>query len=476
MVPDLESTSWFIKLWMKTGRIGSRALGRARSLLRGSVLSEIWFVLILGLLVRASLWFYTSQADLSTFAEISQAFAYGYKPYSTLNIYPPGWNLTLDLIGRTVSAWIPPGRFLGGTSLAGSIGSLGIEPAAIVSPQYAIAEKSMLACFDVISGLLIVALARGLKIGTVSSKTLFALWFLNPLVITVSAVQGNYDVISTTTVLLALYLVSHRSWVSAGAATAIGGLFSIYPFFLLPLFFAFAIRSRAHQPLWKPPVYMSTGVGVALVATLWPPGVLTSFITDLTTGPNVGLNLAGFWVWSVLALPGFSLFRPELAYYSLLIVITCAIVTAASLLAIAASFLMGQSEPNVKLLMPYVGFSIIMGYTILPITQPQNILWILPFALFLAIEQRTATPIAVGLSILPSIFLWVGLGGALYLAQGFAVYTSILSPSVVSRSVTSAVSLQFIWFPLTEVLTFVVLILLADRFAWSIKREVNRAG
>lgn len=450
---------------------------KARRLVAESPLPEIWVVLLIGMLIRGSLWIYSSQADLSTFASISQALTYGYKPYSTLNIYPPGWNLFLGLVGRLVSLVVSPGQFLGGTGLASSLEPVGlIEPSAIVAPQYSVIEKSALALFDVASGLLLVTLARDLKIGGLRARTIFAAWFLNPLVITVSAVQGNYDVISVTLVLAALYLAANRSWLFSGIALSIGGLFSLYPFFLLPLVAAYAIRSQARPKRWRPPIWLGLGVGAALGVVLWPPLMFSSFVTDLTTGPNVGLAPGGFWFWSVMTLPGFSQFGPELSQFSALVVVTCAVVTVSVLLGIVGSFLLGRSAGTPKILFPYVGLSVIMTYTLLPITQPQNLLWVLPFALFLAVEQRTVRLMFMLLSILPVIFFWIGLGGPLYLLQGLAVYTSVLPQSTVVRSVLMFTKLHYIWFPVTEVPTFAVLVLLADKLAWKTRTEAGHVG
>lgn len=446
------------------------AYSRLASTIRDSVLPSVLPILVFGLLIRAVLWIYSSQADLSTFAGISQSAAYGYRPYVDLNIYPPGWNLILALIGRLVSVGIPPGNFLAGTSLASSLAYTGLEPTAIVVPAYAVVEKAFLSVFDVISGLTIVAIAKDLRVQRIAPRTIFALWFLNPLVITVSAVHGNYDVVSTTFVLLAVYLCIRRDWLYSGIALSLGAILSLYPVFLAPILLALActVDKDSVRTLWKRVAMLAGGLSVPLALVLWPPQLLSKFYTGIFTGPSVGLNPGGFWIWSTVSLPGFGGWRQYVLDNSAVVVLVCAVVTVSCIFALACHVLIRRPGVSSSSILAYFGLAVIVSYTVLPITQPQNIVWVLPYATLLAVENRSLIIFVLAITAFPLAFYWIGLGGPLYLMQGLAVYTHLVKASTVVASVSSYVTYHSVTFPLTQVPAFVALCFIADAFAWKI--------
>lgn len=436
--------------------------------LRRSILPEIAPIIVIGLLVRAVLWVYTSEADLSTFAGISQSLVYGYKPYVYINIYPPGWNVALGLVGRLTALVLSPSNFLGGNSLATQLAPFGSEPTAFAAPQYAVIEKGFLSVFDLISGLVIVAIAKRAGFRRLEDKWVFALWFLNPLVITVSAVHGNYDVVTTTFVLMAAYLCLDRSWFFAAVSLSIGGILSLYPLLLAPLILGYAMITPVPLLAWRRVVHVLSGLCVPILLVLWPPRLFEQFVTNLLTGTSVGLTPGGFWIWSTTSLPGFSPWQTFVLNHSAAIVTLCSITTVASAIAVALHVVLRRPQVTSKGTVAYFGLATIATYTILPITQPQNIIWVLPFALLFVTQDRSAILMFVTITVLPFLFYWISLGGPYFLLTGFAVYTSILKPSVVVASIRYFSHLRGVTFPLTQVPTFLALVLLADKFLWKL--------
>ncbi|OQA04823.1 MAG: GPI transamidase subunit PIG-U [bacterium ADurb.Bin400] len=70
----------------------------------------------------------------------------------------------------------------------------------------------------------------------------FALWFLNPLVIFVSGIHGQFDVIVVPFILLALILTNEKRYALSGVALTIATLFKLYPLFLFPLYLTLILK------------------------------------------------------------------------------------------------------------------------------------------------------------------------------------------------------------------------------------------
>ena len=180
--------------------------------------SFIW-VLVIGLLVRYALALYSAEQDSVTFAAASLSMAYGQSPYTYLVFYPPGWVFLLGLIGRSFSLLFGVGSILAvptGLSQLNGLSYAWYESPFYPTPGFEVFFKSFIFVFDVLNGLLIyiIALER-----TGNSRAALAgggLWFLNPLVIFVSAIHGTYDAIPAFLVLLAYYLATKHDFLFAG--------------------------------------------------------------------------------------------------------------------------------------------------------------------------------------------------------------------------------------------------------------------
>ena len=274
-----------------------------------STFGPIWFPVMAGLLVRYGVAVYSSATTLQVFAQISLGIAYGNGPYASLNIYPPGWAFLLGSIGHVVALGLPPGQFAQSNPLAASlVVNRGlIEPTALVSPIYALAEKSVLFLFDLGNGILLYLIAKNYFKPKISAKSVFYLWFLNPLVITVSALDGDYDTLPVFFVLLTILLVLEGQYLFSGLSLGISIGLKLFPIFLFPLVLGIAWRvtKQSSSEFRRAFGWLVVGCGVTLLVGLWPPGVFTQYVTDALTGTNVGLSFGGFWIWSVTSLPGF---------------------------------------------------------------------------------------------------------------------------------------------------------------------------
>lgn len=438
--------------------LGSKILGSAQ------YFGELRWAILIGILVRVCLWVYSSQADLSGFASQSVTMLYGGGPYTYGNNYPPSWPLLLNLVGHTAATWGPPSGFLRETAinaiLIPRIGTL--EPTALVTPLYSVVEKAFLLPFDLGVGLIVYHMAKSFSGSRLAPRAAFAIWFLNPFVITVSSIHGSYDVISAFFVLLALLLVIRNDLLFAGISVGIAATLELYPVFLIPIFVGLIVRAQRRTVALQRMGWFLAGGALAGLVVLWPPSLLSQFITAFSTGPSVGQQFGGFWIWSVVTVPA-----PEFHQLSHLLstnsvtvelvgaVVAVALVTYFGLTwATARRFKSEFSALNYTMIV-----SIIAVYFVLPIVEPQNLIWLIPFLLLGCLSSKSLRlPLAV-VSILPVFFDLIALGGPLYLFQGLGVYTNVVSPGTVVSSVTWFASFQHISFPLILIPTFGILVL-----------------
>jgi hypothetical protein len=437
-------------------------LGRARYLIH--YFAELRWIVLIGILVRVCLWVYSSQADLSGFASMSVTMAYGGGPYTFGNNYPPAWPLLLNLVGRGMAIWIPPSGFLQATPLnAILVGRIGIlEPPALVTPAFSVAEKTLLLPFDLGAGLIIYCLARSFDSSHLSPRVAFAVWFLNPLVITVSSVHGNYDVISTFFVLLSLLMLKKGDQLFAGISAGIAITLELYPIFLVPLFVAIIVRGKRRVVAFRQCVWFMMGGAISGLVLLWPPDLLSQFLVNFSAGPRVGNQFGGFWVWSITTLPGpgIQTLSDTLTADSIIVSLACVAIATVSVVYLAFAWITVSRFRCESAALYFTALASIFAiYFSLPIVQPQNLIWALPFLLLGCLGTKSLRiPFAVA-STIPVAFYFVGLGGPLYLFQGLSTFTSLVAPSTVISSVTQFASYHDVFFPVLLVSTFVILAL-----------------
>ena len=125
-----------------------------------SVPKNLYWFIIVGFLARILLAIYTSEPDVEAFASSSVSMLYGNGPYSFIIVYPPGWILLLNDVGRVAAFFLQDYAFLRTNSALSDI-SLKVNFASpwIVAPTYAIVEKCGVFVFDCLSGMIIVVVA-----------------------------------------------------------------------------------------------------------------------------------------------------------------------------------------------------------------------------------------------------------------------------------------------------------------------------
>lgn len=444
-----------------TSRLAAR-LGSATAWLRNQasvvIQSPLFPIILIGLLIRAALAVYSSEGDLSVFAEMSSSMLQGGGPYTFINVYPPDWAYLLNLVGRVDVLFQPPSAILSSPVYPATLSHwFPLEPDAVVSPTYSVVEKSPLWVFDVGTGLLLYHLSKRWPARGLTPKTLFALWFLNPLVILESGMHGDYDVIPVFFLLASFVLIEGRSHGFAGLALGLAITLKVFPIFLAPLLVV-AIWKQQLTTGWRrlrPMITFGLGVGLAGAVVFWPPGVLSDYLLYSGTGPSVGLNYAGFWVWSLGDLPRYLLIRALLYQDSIAVFWISTFVAVVISLAIgAACFRRRVATPYSPVFLAYCILAFSAVYLVTPTVQVQYLIWILPFLLLATLADSLYLWAVGAVSTLPSIFYLLGLGGPAYHFEALGLYTQTTTLSALTTSIRYFYPLQSTIAAWTEIPTF----------------------
>lgn len=383
------------------------------------ILVSVWPFLLAGLAIRFVLAPFTLNEDLVVFSQASLSMLYGGGPYASPSIYPPAWLLYLNIIGHATSLFVPGSDWLTTNSALTALyyRTNQIIPEYTVNVVFVVFLKGSLFLWDIATGVLIYILAVRITGRKELGPRAFALWFLNPLTIVVSAVHGTFDVIPTFFLLLALLFALERQAFFSGLATATGVLFKLYPAVLIPLLLVIlwrAIPRSTRRSRLSTTGWFFLGVGILPAVVFAAPGLLEQFLVLSTVGPRGAQQLYGGWgYWGFFSIPQLGPERAALHASSLLDVLVLG--TIAVVLVCAVAFLywrrtsIGTSRND--LWIPAAAVSVMAAFLIPTVVQPQYSLWILPFLVLFVLRDRWGGPFYLILSVLPALFYFTLLGG-----------------------------------------------------------------
>jgi hypothetical protein len=418
---------------------GRWGVGLGRALRESPILS----LLAIGLAIRLLLAPFTSWTqDVYPFYRVAVDTLGGLNPYATsFYTYPPllayllfPLNLLLGLLAGPASfaTLVPTIAFAAETTEM-------IIPT-VTSPLFNLTFKLPLIAADVGIALLLFSWVSH-SFGKNRGKAAFLLWFFNPLVIWVTVLQGQFDVIPAFLALAASFLVLRRNYLFAGLALGLAILFKFYPLFLgIPLLFlAIALERARAKGVGRPKLasvraaaLFLLGNGIILAA-LALPLFATPFLELTLVRRAQFLSLGGFHplflltldIWERLGFGEFLVFSLPAFSYAFLIVIPIAISLLAGLFVVRRTGLVlraGAGEGALALLtiVPLVAL-----YSALPQVNPQHLLWVLPFLILAtAVWRRLLVPTVV-VSLAGLAFL-LSLQGVAVFFYPLAVFTSIL--------------------------------------------------
>lgn len=405
-------------------------------------LTPLWTLLLVGLAVRLLLAPFTSWThDVYPVYRVAVDTLGGLDPYATsFYTYPPLLayllfppNLLLGLLTDPASfATLVP-------SLALAAETTEMITPTVTSPFFNLAYRIPLIAADVGIALLLLSWVSG-SFGEKRGRSAFLLWFFNPLVIWVTVLQGQFDVIPAFLTLAASFLLLRRSYLFAGLALGLATLFKFYPLFLvIPLLFlAVALEqsrskeeTRPKLALARAPALFLLGNGVILAA-LALPLLSTPFLELSLIRRSQFLALGGFHplfflaldIWERLGFGQILLFLPASAY-AFLVVVPVGVSLLAGFFVVRRTGLMvgpGRGEGAIVFL---TVIPLVVLYSALPQVNPQHLLWVLPFLILAIALWRSLLVPTVVISLAGLAFL-LGLQGVAVFFYPLAVFTPLL--------------------------------------------------
>ncbi len=402
-------------------------------------------MVVSGFVIRLLLAPYTGEADLSTYAESSTTMAYGGGPYTYLIVYPPGWVFLLDLIGHATATLISIQSFLSVPSpiFALRIDIYILQPTSITNPVFSLSEKIPLFVFDFLLALLLYEIALESGASKTAARWAFIAYFLNPLVIFMSAVHGAYDVIPEMLVVASFYLALRGRGLTSGIALGLGVITKVFPIFFLPLLVAVLWRHRGVDESRGIVLrrYAAWAAGVVGMAALvfWPSGLLQGYSGLITVGPTLGENHGGFGIWSWVQIPTFGAVQWELYWNTGLVMVLTTISAVLLAIVVALAYLRRSrtGKTDREWLLAFVATSFVSLIAFAAV-QPQYLLWVLPGMIIVAAVERRFRSSIVIVTAAGVIFYLFGLSSPLLFLQPLATYTTLLSWSTITNSILAS--------------------------------------
>ncbi len=253
----------------------------------GFLSKTVLAVLIFGLALRFALApTLTYPFDVEHWAVIIQNIETGNALYELSGyFYTPVWGYVMGL----ETAFI---NLIGGLGLMGdrftdlyAIEALEFRffTATTTTPVFNLVMKIPLIIADLVMGYLLWDFTME-KCGDRKKADLaFTLWFLCPVVIYMSGVQVQFDVLSAIFTMLTIMLVRKDKYVLAGIMFAIAALLKFFPAFMILVLVIYVIRKNRENGKALQRVLLSVAGAVAAVVAIYAPSVLDgSFLDSLT--------------------------------------------------------------------------------------------------------------------------------------------------------------------------------------------------
>lgn len=371
------------------------AMGKLRAFLCPAGVAK---VLILGLIIRLAIapWtsytfdthpFYSASVDM-----LAGAGMYGHAVYS----YPPGFGLVLYPFMLLLSLFMDPsmfGSFQPGMIETGVVTSL-ITPF-VTSPAFNLAYKAPLIIGDMLTASMLYVLVLDWK-GEKAGRIAYMLWFLNPLVIWIGAVMGQFDVLAVLCTLLAVYFFLRDRYALAGLAMGAGVMMKVYPAYLGFLFLALLLLDQGAE--WKARLRstakLAGGFLISLLSAV-PFLFTTPAMLDMILRRAGNDSYGGVNIWFLSPLSGGNEVGGATGQ-SVLGILQSPIFTMliGFILAVVISVILARSDRPLRDKV-FTGslFILVIALLFRSVTNPQHILWVLPFVVLASLsDPRFRTP------------------------------------------------------------------------------------
>lgn len=396
-----------------------------------------WFVLI-GLVLRFSIAPFTAHAgDISIWFRRSMSVMYGTNPYDSISEYPPLWLYSIGGILRLSIVFVDPRLFY--SSLPVVVGPPDSPIGIVTSPIFNLLYKTPLIISDTLTGLILYKFMKKHTNG-VTAKRGFILWFFNPLVIWVSSIHGQIDVLSTMMTLTACISAIEKKYFFAGIALAMAILFKLYPLVLLPLYVMYALRNADANLIKRRGFYsmliLGLGVLVGAASFVTLPLITNPKFLEYQTGRQSSPepSFGGINIWFMTNHPQGSVvvnFLKQFPYFFSNLPILVFIF--ASLVCIATPFSKYTYKGFVSWHVVFLALVLFLGAASPAITNPQWLVWLIPF---LILEWRPSIlyNLSFHLYWISAIAFVISLTGITYFFYPLTVHTPLLSADFIQTS------------------------------------------
>lgn len=366
---------------------------------------------------------------------------YGHMAYS----YPPGFVFIALPFTWLLSLFIDPSLWVSFQPSLVDVGQItGMVNPMVTHPAFNLAFKTPLILADYLTGVVLyhfVVLVRDDK----AARRVFVLWFLNPLVIFISSIYGNFDVLAVLFSVLSLYSMLKAKFFSAGLAIGLGVAFKLFPMYLGLFYFAYLLglavaewrnSTRVVPNLRNLGGYVAGGLlGVSSIPIMiiTDPSIMVFLTGRMGTTDMGGINLWGLLrninaLFSGGGLPNSAVSAVTVISNYLLIAILFLI------LIYVFAMLRGSKESNERRLLfgSMTVFIILLLFQ--SITHAHYLLWALPFVLLCSVYEGRFE-LKMALMSIAGVVFWLGLQSYLAFFYPLAAFTGAVPVGTIDQVV-----------------------------------------
>lgn len=187
------------------------------------------------------------------------------------------------------------------------------QTSVLTTPLFSFIVKIPLVISDILVGYLIYRFIIEITGDGKKAAKGFALWFLCPVVLFMSAVQGMFDTISVLFMVLSVYLLYRGHDLSAGASFAVAVLTKMFPVYIVFALIAFiAMKHRGDRRMFRKHLgYAALGAGITALL-IYLPQILDGtamlsleFLFNRVGGATGGGGIPAVGLWGEISAAGF---------------------------------------------------------------------------------------------------------------------------------------------------------------------------
>ena len=358
-------------------------------------------IFAIGLVIRLAIAPWTSDPyDIYPFYAASVDMLAGMGMYGhAIFSYPPGFGMIMYPFMVLLSCFIDPALFGSFHSEILEIREIGANTDLIypfiTAPAFNLALKLPIIIGDLLVASMLYIMVREWK-GDKLAKQAYMLWIFNPLTIWIGSVMGQFDVLAVLCTLIAVYFFIHHRNILTGLFLGIGVLIKVYPIYFGILFIIYLLANSSSA--WKERfISVINLISGALVSTILVLPLLftTPQMIDIIFRRAGNDTFGGINVWfpsSYIMNLTSSLennISIENFFQTPLFIMLIGLA-----LVIVVSFILARSDnlPREKILFASV-IVMVIALMFRSITNPQHLLWVLPFILLSSfVDKRMRTP------------------------------------------------------------------------------------